>query len=158
MPKEGDGHKIADAYWREKHRDPAFIHQRDEWYAKLEADGFHDLEMTDKLTGEPSPHMLRGMSPGDLWRGLYKPDAEEYYSHCRAHTHCRGLQGRPVDRHVWSLHAEGYSIGRIHRAIGQRYGLSPGRIKKVVDRENARMMKRLEKEVQASTGAPDESR
>lgn len=129
------------AYWSEKHKDPAFLKVRDEWRDKLKAEGFEDLEMIDALTKEPSTHMLKGMSPGDLWRGLYKPDAEEYYTQCRAHVHA--IRSNPVLKAVWSLHAEGMSTNRIHQALGRRYDLKRGAIKRMVKQEHDRMATRL---------------
>lgn len=139
------GRKEVDLFWATKHKDPEFLRQRDEWYAKAKETGFVDLEMVDQKTKEPATHLLKGMSPGDLWRGLYKPDAEEYFSLARAHVHSYRLSSRPVDRAVWAMWAEGHRAPAIHRALGQRTGVTVGRIKAIIKAEERAMLQSVEK-------------
>lgn len=129
---------------QEWYKDPELQRQQREWYAKLAADGFNDIEQIDWATGDPKP-LLRGMSQGDLARGLYKYSSEEYYSAARAHVH------RIKDRrtaHVWELHSEGYSVARIHAVLGERYGLTKGRIDRIVKEQRQAMMEHAQQDIQ----------
>jgi hypothetical protein len=119
-----------------------FVRLQDEYYAKLEDEGFRDIEPRIKGTSIPGPN-LSGMSAGDLARGLYRPDAEDYYRWCRQHTH---TMARGVDRHVWRLHADGTPKAQIVRALGRRYGLSRGAVEKIIRREEEAMRSRMTEE------------
>lgn len=133
-----------------KWTDPEFLELRDQWYAKLKAKGFEDIEIPDKLTGDFSP-LMRGPSMGDLRRGLYKPSTEEYYRCCRKHlwtmrerTHC------PHDRlRIWELHSEGVSQSKIHQVTG----FSLSRIRKVLKDENQRMRETWDYDLDRTEGS-----
>lgn len=144
----------AQQFWRDKHRDPAFLHERDSWYAKAMESGFRDLEMTDALTKEPSTHLLKGMSPGDLWRGLYKPDAEEFYTLARQHTQRLSEDYETRERHIWEMYADGHSVDKVHRALGKRYGFSRAYVAWIIKYETKRMLRLLNTELDAQRTLP----
>lgn len=122
--------------WSDRAKDPEFVALREEWYARAAATGFQDIESFLRVTGEPGP-LLAGPSPGDLARGLYRPDKEDYYTWAR---HWAFSLPPTSDRHIWRLHAAGCSMATIRAAIGHRYaGVGPSRIARVISRERARM-------------------
>lgn len=118
------------------YNEPGFLAERDAWYKKLEEEGFDDIEIIDKQTGQPGP-MLRGMSPGDLQRGLYKPETEEYFRCARAHV---WRVRRGMRRQIWKMHAEGFSEKKIWEQLEGRYeGITFYRVREVVKTERAKM-------------------
>lgn len=109
---------------------------RDEWYEKAKDDGFNDIEIIDGATGHPGC-MLRGVSPGDLKRALYKPETEEYYRSARKWV-WRTKKG--VTRQIWKHHAEGFAEKTIFNMLEGRYeGLTFYQVKTTIKRERARM-------------------
>lgn len=124
---------------------PEFLKAQREAYEILAESGFDDIEMFDDK-GEPSRNMLKGMSTGDLYRGLYKPETEEYYRQARLHVH----RMRPGPRRaVWRCHAEGMSVARIHRHLGERYGLPLGRVRKIVKDTEKKMFRAWRRDEEA---------
>jgi hypothetical protein len=125
--------------------DPAFLAERDKWYARLKEEGFDDIEILDGNTHHPGA-MLRGVSPGDLQRGLYKPETEEYYRCARHHVF---RMKRGVGRQIWKLHSEGYAEHSIFKALEGRYpGLKLSLVKKTVKAERARMARLWDKQAE----------
>lgn len=142
-------------YWKSKHKDPAFIAERDRWYAKAAKAGFVDLEPMDKLTKEPSKHMLKGMSQGDLRRGLYKPEVEEFFSLARKWFWRIKGDDWQVHRRIWGMYMEGLGMAQAHRTLraewerGGRKGKKPtyGYVRWVVQYETKRMLEAAMEEV-----------
>lgn len=128
---------------KEWYNDPKFLELRDEWYKKLEKDGFRDVEILDEITRQPGS-LMHGPSPGDLRRGLYKVETEEYYRLCRQHVWRIPERKR---QHVWRMHAEGASVQKIFDTLGARYSLKRGTIARIIKDEEAAMHKALQKEL-----------
>lgn len=134
--------------------DPSFLDERDKWYAKAEEAGFHDIEILDGQTRQPGS-MLRGVSPGDLQRSLYKPETEEYYRCARAHV-WRVKKG--ITREIWKLHSEGYAEKSILTIIEGRYeGVKLSLVKKTVKAERDKMKRAWEKQAEADFREQQES-
>lgn len=108
---------------KEWYEEREFLDLRDEWYAKLKAEGHQDIEIVDRITRQHGP-LMHGPSMGDLRRGLYKPETEEYYASCRKHLW--RIKARPAVTHsrvrVWELYSEGYSAKRIATTTGYSQG------------------------------------
>ncbi len=147
----------ASVFWEAKHKDPTFLKERDAWYAKLAQEGHKDLEMIDPQTREPSRNMLKGMSPGDLYRGLYKPASEDFYRLCRQHRwQMESVGTNAVETRIWDLYSEGASVsvildklnGRTHMVGGVEKPVSRGYIKWVIQYETRNMMARQEREIE----------
>ena len=115
---------------------PEFLALQDEWYAKLEAEGFRDIEPRQPGTCEAGLN-LKGMSCGDLARGLYQEDREDYYRWARQYAH--EMPAGPA-RHIWRLHADGLGETVIYRALGERYGVSQGYVGRSIKETRAAMM------------------
>jgi hypothetical protein len=123
-----------------------FLDERDQWYSLLKEEGFDDIEILDGNTRQPGP-MLRGVSPGDLRRSLYKPETEDYYRCARSHVWRvrRGLR-----RDVWRLHADGYGEVSVFKALDGHYpGLTSHKVKKIIKEEKAAMMRVWDRQAEA---------
>lgn len=126
--------------------DPSFLDQRDAWYSRLKAEGFNDIEILDGQTRQPGS-MLRGVSPGDLQRSLYKPETEEYFRCARAHV---WRVKRGVMREIWKLHSEGYAEKSILAVIEGRYeGAKLSLVKKTIKTEREKMRETWDKQADA---------
>lgn len=152
----------ASEYWTERHKDPKFLKERDKWREKLKKSGFEDLEMIDVNTREISRNMLKGMSPGDLWRGLYTPEAEDFFRFARQH-YWEIPSTDPVERKIWKLFADGMPPEAIfreteHDAVtrGKKTG-RPSReyIKWVIQYETKRMWAKLTHDLDMEQDALD---
>lgn len=117
--------------------DDEFVALRDAWYAKLKEEGFEDIEILDKRTKHPGC-MLKGVSPGDLRRGLYKPETEEYYRIARRHV---WKLHTPLEREIWRLHAEGHSRSRIVARLGTRFHVTRSFVSRFLTQERERMFR-----------------
>ena len=97
----------------------AFKDLQKEWYTKLEADGFKDLEWVDHKTGlgHDGPH-LRGSLQGGA---LFHPGRALYYSLASNYlVHCKSLRG--YDKYIWTLHADGVTYDQIVLDVAAKYG------------------------------------
>lgn len=98
-----------------------FLDLRDEWYSKLEEEGFEDVEILDEITRQPGV-LMRGPSAGDLGRSerrmQYKASCEEYYRLARQYV---WTLPRGQERHVAEMHAEGMSDRKIVAAALKLY-------------------------------------
>lgn len=89
-----------------------------QWYAKLEADGFKDLEWVDHKTGKGhNSDFLRGSFGGGkryhAGRDLHYRLASNYL------MHCKNLRG--YNRFIWKLHSEGETYEDIVKQIRKKY-------------------------------------
>lgn len=125
-----------------------------EWYAKLKEDDFKDIEDIEWETGDAMPR-LYGPSSGDLTRPSKRVldngttlksenrilnilEAQEYYSLARKHYW--EMPGG-VDKHIWKLHADGYSNPKIFKALGHLYeDLTQGYVTRIVKREREKIL------------------
>lgn len=114
--------------------------QRRAWYRRLKADGFADIEQVIDRKGRVGD-LLKGMSSGDLRRGLYKVESEDYFRYARQHG---WEMPTGVDRAVWHLHAEGINYKEIYRRVKPYHpSLSYRMVRRIVDRERAAMLEGL---------------
>lgn len=91
-----------------------FIKQQNDWYAKLAADGFKDLEWIDRSTGlgQNSDHLKGSVLRSRAWR----PEKAQFYRLLRNYaTHVP--QRFKVDQDIINLLSEGMSYRRILKYI-----------------------------------------
>lgn len=122
-----------------KFNDPEFLKLRNTWYRKLKEAGFEEIEIFSAKGEDPEP-LMKGVSPGDLRRRLYKPETEEYYSLARAH--CWGIED-PLSRMVWELHSEGKSVEKIFAVVKDHFRTNKNVVRKIVLSEKARMFQNV---------------
>lgn len=104
---------------------------RDEWYGRLEAEGFKDIEFIDRRHGGPGDY-LRGVSAGDLRRNSRRianvRETLAYYTAARARVHDLppGLE-----RGVWRMYADGATRVELYAAY-ERLGVTKAEIDRIV--------------------------
>lgn len=127
-----------------------FSNLRRRWYGIAQKSGFKDIESDLPGTDEPGPLLSGGPSSGDLARGLYRAEREDYYRWARALVH--ELSG--MEQAVWEGHSEGKSVRAIQEALPRCYQPLrrevPGMISRIRDRMKARG-----DEVHPSSGSPE---
>lgn len=114
------------------YKTPEFLKQRDEWYKRLRDSGFHDGELINPRTNEPSTNLLRGegnySSQTDFLRN-YGTDIERWYERMRQHYWTMLENGESEeDAEVCRLAGNGASKA----FIGRLMGLSTERVNKVL--------------------------
>ena len=135
--QDKEGQHIVSRYWKERHKDSDFLKLRDEWYAKLDEEGFEDIEYVNQKHGDLYTNMLAGPSVGDLHRSDQRKwnihFSQEYYS--RARVHYWDLRRQVEERYqriprkvkarleAWELHAEGASFHKAESFVVKKYGV-----------------------------------
>jgi DNA-binding CsgD family transcriptional regulator len=118
-----------------------FLRLRKEWYARLAADGFNDIEITDWASGDSQNFTLGLGNPTQLLRQKGWAASQEYYYQATHYIHV--LSSDPSvserDRRVWALHADGVSMRRIAKEIG----ISTAYVGKIVKKHRTNMLKNL---------------
>lgn len=113
---------------------------RDEWYDRLEDEGFKDIEFIDRRHGGPGDY-LRGVSAGDLRRNSRRianvRETLAYYEACRARVHDLppGLE-----RGVWRMYAEGATKVELYAAY-DRLGVTRAEIDRIVARGHEEVLR-----------------
>lgn len=130
--------------WRKDKRPPhvfsnkEFLKLRWEWYAKLDAEGFQDIEYFSRSNGETVP-VMDGPSAIDLLKNQEKwgDSKTVYYTLCEAHTwNVAETYGKSSDQlRVWKIHCEGYGS----HTVAKRTGLPVMWCRLFVRRETQRM-------------------
>jgi hypothetical protein len=116
-----------------------FTDLKNEWYAKAAKSGFYDIETDLAATGEPGPLLRGGPSSGDLARGLYRVEKEDYYRCARAHLH--GLKAGSREAVVWEGHSNGMPETKILALMrSRRFKIRPSEVKAIIHRERAAML------------------
>lgn len=106
-----------------------------EWYDKLKADGFVDIEY--RVAGKPGEFLV-GPNPEYFLR-RYSPDKERYYELARQWLwYLRAKRPNPgkMVKRVWALHTEGKSIADICQATEY----TRGQVARVVRQQKDRML------------------
>lgn len=96
-------------------RTPNFLALRREWYARLAAEGFRDIEATDWTTGESKG--LVGISDSAV-RRRYSSDDAHYFRLAGEIAESPGLETPERWRAAWQLHADGAPYAEIARRMG----------------------------------------
>lgn len=109
---------------------------RDEWYKKLEQEGFDDIESNYKSEKGSREHQLL-----HVWESLYfKQSAvaqrfyatETYYTLCRQFSHEYPFQNS-LDQKVWELHSEGSSLREIAKNLkAEGYLVNKDKVNEIV--------------------------
>lgn len=89
-----------------------FKQLQDEWYAKLQEDGFKDIE--DHKTGFVEPPFRHRSYKADV---QYEA-TEEYFRLCR-HYLTNGAFKSDLDKEIWSMHTEGATYRNIAEKLSQ---------------------------------------
>ena len=109
------------------YKTPEFYDQLQEWYSKLEAEGFEDIETFKNKNGQfrETPYVNSDI------KNLYKSRQEMsdvqfrensnltylYYAACRAFLAYQGAALPFLDHKILYLHSEGYSLRRISKYL-----------------------------------------
>lgn len=122
------------------YKTPEFLALRDEWYQKLKDSGFHDGELINPRTDEPSLNLLRGegnySSQSDFLRN-FGTDIERWYERMRQHYWFMLENGESEeDAEVCRLAGNGASKAQIARILG----LSTERVTKVLRQQTPRAL------------------
>lgn len=90
---------------------PAFAKLQKQWYGKLEADGFNDIEWVDHKTGlgQDSDFLSK---PAAHFPKVYKRETELYFQMVRNYLTWKKPMPR-LDRFILSRHSEGKSYREI---------------------------------------------
>ena len=108
---------------------PEFLALRREYYARLKADGFRDIENIDWKTGD-SGNLLNGFGHMDAVR-RWSPESQRYYELARQKAATiRGPKYNKDERRIWRMHAKGKSF----RAIERETGIPRARVSRTVKR------------------------
>lgn len=107
---------------------PDFLALQNEWYAKLEASGFKDLEVRNYNTGEVMP-LLNGNSLYHLGR-RFCPETLRYYQRWSCYfVHNPNFTDQAKYREIVKLFCEGVSFRGIARMLEKKYeGVSLERV------------------------------
>jgi hypothetical protein len=140
----------------EWHETPEFQKLRRQWYKKLEKSGFTDIEQTVDAKGTVGGYLL-GMSQGDLRRGLYKPETEEYFTRARQFAH--SLPSGSLARDVWELHAEGVYQTRIAQQLTRKLKtkVSVNRVRSIIKALEGYMFREIADEADEAAKAAQEA-
>ncbi len=118
--------------------DDIFIRLRRKWYQKAKDSGFDDIEIWGRKK-DPEP-LLYGVSGGDLRRGLYKPETEEYYTLARGHLW--EIEDKRF-RLMWSMHSEGQSVDKIYTTVRGFLNVSKATVRDYLKAERIRMFQKV---------------
>ena len=137
------------SYWDKKLDDPVFRKELAKWDRKLKASGFVDVEQRLECGGREGDYLTGSPSSGDLRRGLYKEETEEYYTLARQHLHTMKWRSAKDTgrRTVWRMHSEGIPTSVIHRTMGEKLGFGIKKIQGIIRKERAKMHRRREREI-----------
>lgn len=117
------------------HSRPEVLELRKEWYAKLKASGFKDIEHVDWSDGT-SGNLLNGFSFMDAVR-TFTPEAMEYYRQAEQwNHHLETTKSSAKLRKVWRLHSEGKS----YRKIAAATGIDRVKVAGMIRKERERML------------------
>ena len=95
--------------------DRSFVSIQREWYQKLKAEGFEDIEQVGH-DGAPLPMLVTDIRiDPDRHPHVVEP-TQEYFSRCAEFLHRGGLAG--LERNVWAAHVDGASMRDIARTEG----------------------------------------
>ena len=114
---------------------PAFKALQAEWYAKLAASGFQDIEIGDARDGLQRPN---GVSREVVSRGVESLGAA-YYRRAGQWTWDAVWPSR-LDRRCWELHAEGHAHIPIKQRLGTHRGYSERLVRERLKRARAAML------------------
>ncbi len=119
---------------------PEFLELKAEWYQKLRATGFKDLEY-HYIEGDTTSALMT--EPFSNLRKAYRPQTVFYFQKAGWYLH-HGTFKTPKEKRMWAQHV----IGATHRAIGAQEGMKHQNVTTVLLRIKKRMMAdaRYEKE------------
>jgi hypothetical protein len=97
-----------------------FADLQKQWYAKLETDGFEDIEWVNHSTGkgQDSSYLRGSMQSGKPYhpgRDLYYQLASNYLQHCK-----NLRRNKSYNYFIWKLHTEGATFTEILEALKRR--------------------------------------
>jgi hypothetical protein len=122
-----------------------FLKQRWEWYDKLKAEGFNDIEFHVRSTGEPMP-MLNGMNTTDMMKMLTRWGGSKVEYYRLAEQQLRKLARKYGKKSwqykAWKIHSEGHGI----RAIAKLVTASYSDIIRLVKAQQAEIYKKQQKD------------
>ena len=112
-----------------------FVRLQREWYGKLKASGFKDIEYTRDVDGQAFDCALfadaRSMTPEKFLEG------EAYWHRARSYL-WEGSFEDELERQVWEL----YCDGETYRSICKKVGRSLGKVHSVIHTVKARLLER----------------
>ena len=104
----------------------AFEAIQEEWYSRLAADGFQDIENTcDPRRPLKSWHSFRFGRRANHTKHAYDPDAlfisQEYYRKVEHYIEATYGQEQSLERRMLELHAKGLGVRKIGAELGMHY-------------------------------------
>lgn len=113
-----------------------FLKLQQEWYAKLKATGWREIEHFDWKNKGEIGNLMNGFSLMDAVR-QYTPQQEEYYRLAMQYkTRVTKRLGGTWQAKAWHLHADGASF----REIGDKVGVHRRHVSKYIKEEARRML------------------
>jgi hypothetical protein len=100
---------------------PEFVKLQAEWYGKLKAEGFEDIEWMDKKTGlgQNSDYLKGSLAKGKTWA----PERAQFFRLLQNYVTHYHFNERKLDRFIMSRLNDGWTYRAIHVAAKKKYKL-----------------------------------